>query len=179
MINKSEIQLLTEIAKLIKKYGPETFETLSKSLYSPEFSNHLAALLSKSATIGHDSRRNISGRTRNAIGIHTFRSTLVALAEKDRDKSAIVVKLYDDLTSKTILPTLRDIQAFLSDAGLPILKAKGRDKAIIPFIKILLPYSATDLASLLSHIKYSSTNDDRSLESWSNIILDKKRRSRN
>ncbi|MFA5253309.1 MAG: hypothetical protein WC367_01400 [Methanoregula sp.] len=45
MITSDELDLLIDLAKLIKKYGPETFERLSISLTSEEDIKKLVAVL--------------------------------------------------------------------------------------------------------------------------------------
>jgi hypothetical protein len=107
-----------------------------------------------------------------------FRSSLVTVGKTEPEKSDLLVKFYDGLTAKTVLPTLRDIQAFVSDMGLPPLKATARDKAIVPLTKALLPLSLEVLKARLAEVKSVSNQDDRSLEGWSNIILDKERRKK-
>ena len=62
--------------------------------------------------------------------------------------------------------------------GLPPLNATARDKAIVPLTKALLPLSLEVLKARLAEVKSVSNQDDRSLEGWSNIILDKERRKK-
>lgn len=178
MSNKQELELLVDIAKLLRKYGPEAFENLARDISSPEFSEHLASILAttaKTARTVRTKKRETGGRIGSS---RDFRSSLVGLRETEPEKSMLLLNSHDGLMAKKCLPTLRDIQAFASDAGLPVLKATARDRAIIPFLKALLRLNLDDLRSRLSMIKPVLIKDDRSLEGWSNIILDKSRRTR-
>lgn len=178
MNNKPEFELLIDIAKLLKKYGPDTFESLAQNLSSPKFSELLGSILLAAAKATRKVQTKKAGTIETKRGSGSFRSSLIALEKKDHNKAELLVKFYDDLMSKAILPTLRDIQAFASDNGLPAVKATARDKAIVPFIKALLPLHFDELKSRLLKIRPVSSKDDRSLEGWSNIILDKERRIR-
>ena len=40
MNNNKEFDLLSDLAKLIKKYGPETFEALGEQITNPKFTTH-------------------------------------------------------------------------------------------------------------------------------------------
>ena len=175
MSNNSELDLLVDIAKLLKKYGPSTFETLSTTLSSPDFLNKLSLLLSKSASAARTSGLNSAQDRKEKNQKTTFRSSLLSLHEIEPEKSTILVQLYDDLMAKTVLPTLRDLQAFASDMGLPSIKAAARDKAVVPFLKSLMLLDTNQLKSIIAGMKKVNSEDDRSLEGWSNIILDKHR----
>jgi len=176
--SKPELELLIEIAKLFKKYGPETFESLAANFSSPEFSERLVTILSTTAKIARTAQPKGTEQAERKRPPRDFRSSLVALENAEPEKSALLVRFYDDLMAKTVLPTLRDIQAFVSDAGLPSVKATARDKAITPFLKTLVPMPLDELRTRLSDIRSVSIRDDRSLEGWSNIILDKERRTK-
>ena len=178
MSDRPEFELLIEIAKLFGKYGPETFESLSEKLSTPEFSERLSSVLSVVAKKGRTVRPQETELTEQTRSPKDFRSSLVAAKKTDPEKSELLVNFYDGLTAKTFLPTLRDIQAFVSDTGSPPLKASTRDKAIIPLVKVLLPLPLEELKTRLSVVKSVPSQDDRSLEGWSNIILDKGRRTK-
>lgn len=178
MTDKPELELLVEIAKLLRKYGPQAFEDLSSALSSPEFSRCLASVLSGTARQARSLRPEGYDASDRKQRSRDFRSSLVSLEEIDPEKSELLVKFYDDLMAQTVLPSLRDIRAFASDAGLPPAKATARNKAMVPLLKTLLHLSTDELRSKLSAVKRVSTTDDRSLEGWSSIILNKDRRSR-
>lgn len=169
MSDKPEFELLIEIAKLLKKYGPEAFESLAQGLSSPEFSERLASILTASARIGRSEQKKAESKRMTK----DFRLSVIELGETEPEKSALLLTLYDSLMAKTLLPTLREIQIYVSDMGLPPVKVTTRDKTIVPLIKTLMNLPINELKDKLSVIKPVSTQDDRSLEGWSNIILDK------
>jgi hypothetical protein len=49
MNNNKELDLLTDLAKLMKKYGPATFETLGEQITDPKFTRVLVDVLSTTA----------------------------------------------------------------------------------------------------------------------------------
>ncbi|MEH2301847.1 MAG: hypothetical protein V7K88_23390 [Nostoc sp.] len=78
----------------------------------------------------------------------------------------------------SILPNLQDIRNFASDTGLSTIKATSRNKAIIPLIKDLLSLNIEQLKTKLDGLIPVLPQDDRSLEAWANIILDKERQTK-
>ncbi len=177
MNDKPELELLVEVAKLLKKYGPDAFEKLAESLSTPEFSEQLNIILSTTAKAARSVKKDVQ-LSEGKQAPRDFRSSLVTLGKTDPEKSDLLIKFYDGLMAKTFLPTLRDIQSFISDTGLSPLKTTARDKAIIPLVKSLLLLSVEEIKAKLIRVKHISTTDDRSLEGWSSIILDKERRTK-
>jgi hypothetical protein len=167
-------ELLGEIAKLLKKYGKETFYELATILIDSNLSNQVA-----------DSLENITNR--NIIKKRTqkrpsaeeerlkFRETLITLGKSEPEKSKFLLTLFDSLYNKTVLPTLRELIDFISDHGLPTPKSKSRGKVIISFIKNCTTLSLQDLQQfqIPSEQRPSVENSDRSLEGWGKVILDR------
>ncbi|MET0647612.1 MAG: hypothetical protein ABW208_13430 [Pyrinomonadaceae bacterium] len=170
MTNNNEYDLLSDLARLVKKYGPETFETLASQLSRPDFIYQLAEIISTTAKASRIARpRKAQGRTTKPRV--DFRTSLVELGESEPDKSVMLVQLLDGLMSKAFLPTLRDVRAFVQDNGLPLVKAKTRDKTIVPLVKSLLPMPTEEISMLLRKIQPTQVRNDRSLAGWSDIIL--------
>jgi hypothetical protein len=163
--------LLVDVARLLKKYGPDAFEHLAEDLSSPELLDRLIFILRTTAKAGKSVKADKSPRGKKHSSAD-FRASLASI--EDKEKSDLLLKFYDDLMAKTTLPTLRSLQSFVSDAGLPPFKAKLRDKAVAQVVKNLSALPLDELKSVLSTIRQTPSQDDRSLEGWSNIILNKK-----
>lgn len=176
MNNDREFELLVDIAKLVKKYGPETFEALAATISSPRFSQHLADILLSSAKTSRVVQKNSKSKTESKPLQRGLRSVLIDLEKAEPEKSALLSHLYDGLLQKLFLPTLKDIKTFVSDIGLQPLEAKSRDKAIGQLVKALLLMPVEELKVKLQGIPTIVTKDDRSLEGWSNIILNREQR---
>ena len=178
MGEKPELDLLIDIAKLVKKYGSETFENLADKISTPEFSERLSSLLASTAKVARQAQMETTDKPAKKKGVRDFRTSLVAFEKNEPEKSAILLKFYDDLLAKIVLPTFRDIKTFLQDNDLPVIKATSREKAIIPLAKVLMALSIDEIKNRISSVKPVIKKDDRSLEGWSNIILDKARRTK-
>ncbi len=173
MRTQRELDLLVDLAKLLKKYGPETFESLAESISSPEMTQHLTRTLTQVAKIG----RTIP-KTKRETGLKQEPSvprSLITLKSAELEKYQLLMNFYTDLTAKTVLPSLRDIKEFAIDCGLPEVRAKSRQKAISPLISSLFKFSNEQLIAKIQSLKKYDTGD-RSLEGWSNIILNRQRR---
>ena len=176
MSESPELELLTDITRLLKKYGVETFEGLAQMLSSPDFSALLSTILSGVARTSRIAGAGPGIKKKREQSRGDFRSSLVALGESEPKKSELLVQFYDGLKAKAYLPTLRDLRGFAADAGLPTLKATTRDNAIGPLVRGLVPLGLSELEAMLSTMRPASDRTDRSLEGWSNIILDRHRR---
>lgn len=174
MNDRREIELLIEITKLLKKYGTETFSRLADMLSTPQLNDQIIVTLTKTIDIS---------RTLKAEKVETkrtprdFRSHLVELGSSEPEKFDLLLQFYDNLIGKSILPSLREIKSFVFDTGLPPIKATTRNKAIVPLLKSLSGLSLDELKAKISMVRTVSPQNDRSLEGWSNIILDKGRRN--
>jgi len=167
---EKELNLLVDIAKLIRKYGPEPFESLAQSILSPQLSQDLSNILMQTSKVARAiSEEKEKYKTKEESPI--LRS-LLALKRKEPEKYRLLTNFHNGLVTKTLLPSLREIKEFASDCGLPEIRAESRQKAISPLVGSLakLPYEqlAEKIKSIRKHGK-----EDRSLEGWTNIILDR------
>lgn len=176
MIDDSKtFELLGEIAKLLKRYGKETFYELATILRDPNLSNQVADSLENIAS--RPSKKKSTQKRLSATEERMrFRESLVDLAKSEPEKSEILLPLFDALHNKTILPSLRELIYFISDHGLPVPKAKSRDKVIISFLRNCINLSLNDLQLINFPINQRQTREDsdRSLEGWGKVILDRK-----
>ncbi|MCF2145419.1 hypothetical protein IQ276_002915 [Desmonostoc muscorum LEGE 12446] len=207
MTDQPEFELLIEIAKLLNKHSPEFSKSLAELLSSPKFIEHLVSVLSSTNTISSTgitqqikptpsnqslktprssltkkakiSQKKESQSARGSLPASvSYPSFLKELEKTDLDKSVLLVKLYHSLMDKTLLPTLQDIRNFASDIGLSTIKATSRNKAIIHLVKDLLSLNIEQLKTKLDGLMPVLPQDDRSLEAWANIILDKERQTK-
>ncbi len=173
MISQQELDLLIDLAKLVKKHGPTTFELLAESISSPQMVEHLSQLLTQIAK----STQSISGtkgdiEVKRRLGIPKI---LDALKFKDPKKYEYLINFYNKLNTKAVLPSLRDIKEFAAEGGLPYVRARSRQEAIIPIITSLVQLPNEQLIVIIESIKKQKMSD-RSLEGWSKIILDNQHR---
>lgn len=133
MTNDRKYDLLVEIAKLIKKYGAEIFFNLHEEVSSPLFKERLSEILLKTGRASEEIGFNKPKKGIAKGSQRSFRSQLFNLKESQPKKAELLIKLYDDLTAKRSLPTLRDIKNFIADNGLQRLNAKSRKNAIVRF----------------------------------------------
>lgn len=169
MNDRKEFNLLSDLAKLINKYGPEAFEGLANKLSNPKFMEQLVEILRKTGQVGHRvPKRRKNSRSPSALD---FRSNLTSINRVEAERVALLTDLYDALKTKSVLPTLRAMKNFTTDNGLPPLKSTSREKALIPFVKAFLRMPLEEVREYLRRIQPSPSSDDRALEGWSKIIF--------
>ena len=170
MSEDKKLDLLMDLAKLLKKYGPEPFENLAESISSLEITERLKKLLKGSVSISRSVSIPLdSGADRVP---RTVREKLEALRNSEPQKYELLINFHASLLAKVILPALRDIRDFTRDHGLHEITSKGRSDAVSQLIKQLIPLSYEDLREKLSSLRLHR-DGDRSLEAWSDLILGK------
>lgn len=175
MSEKQEFELLKDIARLLAKYGPDTFYDLSKLLSKPEFVEQLLGILSATADVGRKTR-SLSNRKHGGVPARSGVDQLLGkLAELEPEKSQLLSTFRDDLLAKNVLPSMRDVKAFVSDNGLASLSATSRAKAILPLIKDLSRHPVDEVKVIIERVQLRSQGGDRTLEGWADIILKKPR----
>lgn len=170
MTTQRELDLLVDLAKLLKKHGADTFESLAESISSPEMTRHLSRVLTQVAKIAHT-----IPKTKGETGLKQeprIPRSLINLKSTDTEKYQLSMNFYNDLIAKTVLPSLRDIKEFAVDCGLPEIRAKSRQKAISPLISSLVKFPNEQLIAGIQSLRKYDTSD-RSLEGWTNIILNR------
>lgn len=173
-----EFELLQDLAKLLRKHGPDAFEKLGQQLEKPEFIERLRLILLAGTSAARQSRRLASHLPSPARSLHDYRLSLLDHEQLGAEKSALLVRLYDDSMAKKLLPTMRELRTFAESLGLQIPKALVRPKAIVEIVEGLRHRPLEALRSILSQLPPAKTVADRSLENWTRIIFDKELRSR-
>ena len=169
MKNNKEFELLSDLAKLINKYGPETFEALCEQISNPKFTRDLVILLSTTAK-AYRVVPKTKTRSRPKLSKNTFLSSLEG---SDAEKAALLMEFYDGLKNRSVLPTLREMKDFATDNGLPPVKSTSREKALMPFVRTFLKMPVEEIREHLKRIKPIRSSGDRTLEGWSQIIFGK------
>ena len=164
------LDLLIDIAKLLKKHGAEAFSNLSIELRSDLFRENLTDLLDTTAKVGIAKDLD---RPQNRQPIFS-RKSLSLLSQKEPEKAQLLQIFYDSLNAKSVLPTLKDIQMFAIELGLPDIKANGRKKATPSLMRALMTVPLEDLKKKLLPLMSNLNYNDRSLEGWSNLIIKKR-----
>jgi hypothetical protein len=168
MTSGKELDLVIELAKLLKKYGPDAFASLAASIKSPEFTETLADVLTSIPNISRRNKRAKSNKSAKHV------DNILAIKDTEPEKYAALSKFRADLSAGIVLATMRDIKNFAADCGLPNMTQTSRKKAIGPLIKHLIPLP---LEEITNKIKTASRQDVHgpSLEGWSKLILDRDR----
>ncbi|NER24698.1 MAG: hypothetical protein F6J96_29150 [Symploca sp. SIO1C2] len=178
MEDKINSELLIELAKLIKKYYPDFSESLADYLSSQDLIEHLVSILSKKDQEVENVSKNDTSISPVKQSHKGLRNTLIELKKTEPEKSELLVKFYDGLKDKTFLPDIQDIRKFVSEQKLKKVKLTSRRDAINPLIKSLLPLSLKELKNKLCLVMPITLQDDRSLEGWSELILNKPQRTK-
>jgi hypothetical protein len=178
MSDHPEFELLQDLAKLLRKHGPDVFERLAQLFEKPEFIEQLRQILLVGAKTARQSSVMQAHPSSQKPSLHDYRLSLLNHEQLGPEKSELLVRLYDDLMAKTLLPTMRELRAFAETSGLQVPKAPSRPKAIVEIIEGLRQRSLEELRPIISGLPRATGASDRSLENWTRIIFDKDLRSR-
>jgi hypothetical protein len=159
MISKKEHALMVDLAKLLKKHGPEAFESLSGSVFSPEFTEKFSSVLLKVAKIERNSVSRVNSSTR---GFSKLKKT-------DPEKYEIIKSFVAKYKEGQILTSLKEVSRFVAENNLPEIKAASRSRAISPLTHSLLKLPSDQIQKLLTELLKQGKSDS-SLSQWSDII---------
>ena len=174
MTDEAKWDLLADLAKLLKKHGPDAFAELSMTLTNREFTRQLAALLPVIGTRGREAEMTRRPRRKTQPRV-TAVSFLEDLKTQEPERHALLYKFYEEYVAETILLRLADVRRFAKDSGLHNFRSDSRRKAALPLLKALATVPLEVLRTQLSTVHHFSSSD-RDLEGWSKLILDKERR---
>ncbi len=176
MINdEKNFNLLLELIKLYKKYGTESFSELSRLLNDKNFINTFNKVLDKSSIVAKEKGINAEDKKPKKIN---FKDELLLMSQTDKQKSEILLNIYNKLQSKTVFNTNKHLIHFASEIGLN-LTASARNQNIRAIMKTLMQFSIDKLLEIEIQFENLRNDGDRSLDSWSNIILNKNYRTAN
>lgn len=176
MINKKEYDLLIDLSKLLKKFGPEIFLSLSDKFSNPEIFNSISTILYTTAK-NKPNVTAIKKKKKKTIGIQ-IEELLERNKELEPDKYNLLTNFYNRFISKTVLPNIKDIKAFVVNNKIPFPEIKSRDRAALNLIEYLSKLPSDKIKNLTDiKLKPSTINknedSDRSLQGWTDIILKK------
>ena len=176
MTQSDKFALLRDIASLLKKHGPTAFTELADFLRNPVVVTDLISILETSEAAGRRARiTRPSGKGKSQGTQGTVKRLLADINDKNPEKAKPLSTFYGMLSTKRVLPTLRDLRSFADDSGLRPVTASSRDKAISPLLRDLATRSVEEIQVMLQRIKPVDKQGDRTLEGWTDVILDKRR----
>lgn len=177
MTEADRFELLRDLARLIKKHGPDAFANLSDFLKSPDAIDELVAILDASATAGRKAHVTRASGTPKKVQ-QGLGEILFEIEKSDPHKAQELSEFVRAIRAKRVLPTLRDVRNFALDNGLRPVTATSKDKALLPLVKDLIARPAGELSTILKTVTVHQHVGDRTLEGWAGVILDKERRNR-
>lgn len=167
MINQKEMDLLIDLVKLIKKYGPDAFEELANFFSSREKTEQLSLLLKNIAITS----RSISQKHKeNGFIDSMIPPSLSQLKVQEPKKFTLLVEFYKKLQLEKILPSNESIKKFSVECGFSELKFESREEGIQLLIDLLIKVPEDQLRKNLGSFKRSKS-EGGNLEQWSKMIL--------
>jgi hypothetical protein len=172
VIEEQRFELLRELARLLKKFGPAAFSDLAREFRDPAMAANLAEILEGFAEAGKRSEPRRGGE--GGSGGSSLRGFLLKLRERDAEKGTMVTEVYEALLSRRVLPTLGQLREFAKDNGLGPVSATAREKALGPFVRSLAALPTEQVRSMMTRLSEESPRGDRTLEGWTELILKKR-----
>lgn len=169
MIRQKDLDLLSDLAKLLKKYGPESFERLRTLMTSGELPEKMADILATSKALAR--KKSSPRRTKRSIEKPeiSIARQLSFLRESQPRKYDILQQFYKQAQVKQILATRRDVARLATELGLDISKRISREAILA---KILQQLSSLPVEQLERRVKeIVERYKHETLEGWADIIL--------
>lgn len=163
---KQDAQLLAELARLIDRYGPEGFARLARLLKNPEEARELAGVVEGALVV----RRPPNSRKGQANRMPLGSRILEGLKKGEPEKYKLLACFRDDFAAGQILPSMRQVRGFADENGIMLGSVSSRDKAVTPLLRSMAALPLSKVQTLVQETA-SEQADDRSLASWSDVIM--------
>ena len=166
MIRDDDVKVLTELNRIVDRYGPDSVTRLASLIRDPQFADDIATALENAVERAPQSRVRAKSRSTDRIGM----GVLNELRESDPQKHAAIAEFRERLISGTLLQSMNDIRQFTRMHDLVIGKASSRNAAIAPLLRSIAELETPAILALLESITGFEVND-RSLERWRELIV--------
>lgn len=163
---KEDAQLLAELARLIDRYGPERFARLACVLRNPEEARELAAVVEGALVVRHPTNSRKGQANRPPLGSRI----LETLKKSEPEKFELLASFRDDFAAGKILPSMRQVRGFADESGIMLGSVASRDKAVTPLLRSMAALPLSRVQTLVQETALKQA-DDRSLASWSDVIM--------
>jgi len=163
---KEDAQLLAELARLIDRYGPERFARLASVLRNPEEARELATVVEGALVV----RRSTNSRKGQANQTPLGSRILEILKKSEPEKYQLLASFRDDFAAGKILSSMRLVRGFADENGIVLGSVSSRDKAITPLLRSMAALPLSRVQTLVQETAREQA-DDRSLASWSDVIM--------
>ena len=167
MNEKFDTAILTELKRIVARYGPGTGIRLAELIRDPKRAEELAsALESMTAVQFSQSKARPKLPTTDRVGM----AVLNSLRLSDPEKHSLVAEIRRELLSGRLLPSIDEFRRFARMHGIAIGRASSRYAAIAPFLRSLSQLSTPEIVSLRNSLIHSNASD-RSLARWREVIV--------
>lgn len=173
MISQKELDLLIDVQKLIRKYGEDTFTRLSNNLNGEDFINSIK-LLGKSFPVIKETSRDTKIKTNYQDKLD---QVIVNLSKKDSGKHKILTILIKELEHKKYFSAVKEFSSYLNEAGIYQSKITTWIQGKYILINYLSEKNISYIKSCIEYLEDEKSGKERSLDAWSNVILNEDKRA--
>lgn len=167
MTESKEIELLSDLSRIVAKYGPEQVILLAELIRNPQRAEELATALEYAAVQYSSGKRPVTRSQKvERAGMQVMRE----LRLSDPEKHSVVAEIRRELISGTILRSMAELRRFAVMNDLSIGKASSRNSAIPPLLRSLSSLSTLEITSIRDSL-FEARAGDRSLERWRDVIV--------
>lgn len=166
----ASLELLGDLLRLLKKYGPDTFEKLASTLANGKLEKDLGNLISPLAKIAKENGMPSLNKKKREKGT---REELSELRKVDPIKADLLLRFRDGLLAKAFLPTSLDLRNFALECGLPKFIPSPRLKAVSELIRAISSWPTSELERRIEAIPVTRAAEN-GLDGWSRVILNQR-----
>lgn len=159
-----EEKLTVDLARLVRRHGPETFESLANLLRNPEEVAKLASVLEGVLAMPRPTSSAGARGPRPMPGAQL----LEEVGKRDPALHELLLSIRDKLASGEMFRSISDLRRFADENGIPLRSADSRMRAIVPILRFLASLSLDEAKAAIQPYEHP---DDRSLARWSEVIM--------
>lgn len=166
MTQGNDKKVLSDLSRIVSRYGPEPFMRLAELIRDPQRADELATVLETVAARSNQGEQPTKSRKGGDVG----KTVLDGLKEPDPQKHTAIADFRERLMAGTILRSMNEIRHFAEVHDFEIGNAKSRKSAIPSLLRSIAQWETSAIVALLDSIP-EAESDDRSLERWRELIV--------
>lgn len=159
-----EEKLTVDLARLVRRHGPEAFESLANLLRDPEEAAKLASVLEGVLAMPRASSSPRASGPRPLPGAQL----LEEVGKRDPELHELLSSVRDKLASGEIFRSISDLRRFADENGISLRSVDSRMRAIVPVLRFLASLPLDEAKAVIQPYEHP---DDRSLARWSEVIM--------
>ena len=168
MTHQINPDLLSDLARLLRRYGPDEFAHFAAALKDDAFCRELGETFSKLAAIRVPQKASVGKKQTSESSKHS--QILAELQVNDPEKFGILDEFRRGVLARRLMPEASQLREFALQCGIKSPSRTTRERATNQLLRFLIGLSINELRTRLANIPQKRDSGEE-YRRWVNFIL--------